>query len=66
MEELALQVPGVKEMLTIKGVGITTAAGFMAEVGDVSRFSHPSQIQKLAGLNLVENSSGDHKGTDHH
>jgi transposase len=62
MGELALQVPGVKEMLTIKGVGITTAAGFIAEVGDVSRFTHPSQIQKLAGLNLVENSSGDHKG----
>ncbi|HCS72731.1 MAG TPA: IS110 family transposase, partial [Clostridiales bacterium] len=62
MEELALQVPGVKEMLTIKGVGITTAAGFMAEVGDISRFTHPNQIQKLAGLNLVENSSGDHKG----
>lgn len=62
MEELALQVPGVKEMLTVKGIGITTAAGFMAEVGDIRRFSHPSQIQKLAGLNLVENSSGTHKG----
>ncbi len=62
MEELALQVPGVKEMLTIKGVGIITAAGFIAEVGDIRRFSHPSQIQKLAGLNLVENSSGNHKG----
>lgn len=62
MEKLALQIPGVQEMLTIKGVGITTAAGFMAEVGDVSRFSHPKQIQKIAGLNLVENSSGKHKG----
>ncbi|NLI61171.1 MAG: IS110 family transposase [Clostridiales bacterium] len=62
MEELALQVPGVSEMLTIKGVGILTAAAFMAEVGDISRFSHPSQIQKLAGLNLVEDSSGKHKG----
>ncbi|HZJ82769.1 MAG TPA: IS110 family transposase [Clostridia bacterium] len=62
MEELALQVPGVNEMLTIKGVGITTAAGFVAEVGDISRFTHPSQIQKLAGLNLVESSSGKHKG----
>ncbi|MFU0799562.1 MAG: IS110 family transposase [Xylanivirga thermophila] len=62
MEKLALQIPGVQEMLTIKGVGITTAAGFMAEVGDVSRFSHPKQIQKLAGLNLVENNSGKHKG----
>ncbi len=27
-----------------------------------SRFSHPKQIQKLAGLNLRENSSGEHKG----
>ena len=62
LEELALQIPGVNEMLTIKGVGITTAAGFVAEVGDISRFSHPSQIQKLAGLNLVESSSGKHKG----
>ncbi|MBC8059550.1 MAG: IS110 family transposase [Clostridiaceae bacterium] len=62
IEELALQISGVKEMLTIKGVGIITAAGFIAEVGDISRFTHPSQIQKLAGLNLIENSSGKHKG----
>lgn len=62
IEELALQVPGVKEMLTIKGVGLITAAGFVAEVGDIKRFIHPSQIQKLAGLNLIENSSGKHKG----
>lgn len=62
IEELALQVPGVSEMLSIKGVGITTAAGFIAEVGELSRFSSPKQIQKLAGLNLVESSSGKHKG----
>lgn len=62
IEELVLQIPGVKEILTIKGVGIITAAGFIAEVGDIKRFTHPSQIQKLAGLNLIENSSGKHKG----
>lgn len=62
IEELALQVPGVSEMLSIKGVGITTAAGFIAEVGNLGRFSNPKQIQKLAGLNLVESSSGKHKG----
>lgn len=62
IEQIALQVPGVKEILTIKGVGIITAAGFIAEVGDITRFTHPSQIQKLAGLNLIENSSGTHKG----
>lgn len=61
IEELALQIPGAKEILTIKGVGITTAAGFIAEVGDIRRFTHPRQIQKLAGLNLIENSSGKHK-----
>ena len=34
----------------------------IAEVGEVNRFKHPKQIQKLAGLNLKENSSGKHKG----
>lgn len=62
IEELALQVPGVKEMLTIKGVGIISAAGFISEVGDIKRYIHPCQIQKLAGFNLIENSSGNHKG----
>lgn len=62
IQELALQIPGAKEIITIKGVGIITAAGFIAEVGDIKRFTHPGQIQKLAGLNLIENSSGKHKG----
>lgn len=62
IEQLTLLVPGVKEALTIKGIGIITMAGFIAEVGNLTRFSHPSQIQKLAGLNLIENSSGKHKG----
>lgn len=62
IEELVLQIPGAKEVITIKGVGIITAAGFIAEVGDIKRFTHPGQIQKLAGLNLIENSSGKHKG----
>jgi len=62
VEQLVLQIPGIEEILKIKGVGLVMAAGFIAEVGDVSRFGHPRQIQKLAGLNLKENSSGKHKG----
>lgn len=62
IEHLAHQIPGLDEMLKIKGVGLVTAAGFVAEVGDISRFEHPKQIQKLAGLSLKENSSGKHKG----
>ena len=54
IEELAFQGPVVKEMVSMKGVGIMTSAGFIAEVGDINRFTHPSQIQKLVGLNLIE------------
>lgn len=62
VDRLVFQIPGVSEMLKIKGIGLVGIAGFIAEVGDISRFEHPKQIQKLAGLNLIENSSGKHKG----
>jgi transposase len=62
VEQLAFQIPAFKELLKIKGVGLVTAAGFIAEVGDISRFEHPKQIQKLAGLSLKAISSGKHKG----
>jgi transposase len=62
LEEMIISVPGIDKALSIKGIGIITVAGFIAEVGDITRFSHPKQIQKLAGLNLRENSSGDHQG----
>ena len=61
MEGLDLELPGVNEMLTIKGVGRATAAGLIAEVGDIRRLSHPRRIQRLAGLNLVENCSCKHR-----
>ena len=62
LEEIVLTISGAEKMLQIKGVGIKTVAGFLAEVGDITRFNHPDQIIKLAGLNLRENSSGNHKG----
>jgi transposase len=62
VEQMVLQIPGIQEILKIKGIGMVMTAGFIAEVGDISRFNHPRQIQKLAGLNLKENSSGKHKG----
>jgi transposase len=62
VEELCSQLPEVAELLKIKGVGLVTVAGFLAEVGDLRRFDSPRQIQKLAGLAIKENSSGKHKG----
>jgi hypothetical protein len=56
------EIPGVPQMLAIKGVGRDTIAGFFAEVGDLSEYTHPRQIIKLAGLSLKENTSGKHKG----
>ena len=62
MMDLLKQVPNAEKLLDIKGVGLITAATFVGEVGRISRFQDPRQIQKLAGFNLVENSSGKHKG----
>ena len=62
LQEKTLKVPNVEKLLAVKGVGIITVAGFLAEVGDIRRFTSPKQIQKLAGLEPKENSSGKHKG----
>ncbi len=62
IEEAVLKVKHVEKLLAIKGVGIITIAGFVAEVGDIRRFRSPKQVQKYASLELVENSSGKHKG----
>ncbi len=62
IEELVAQIPMAEKLLEIKGVGMKTVSGFLAEVGDITRFSNPKELQKLAGLALVENSSGKHKG----
>ncbi len=62
MWELLLQVPNAVKLLKIKGVGLVTATTFIGESGDIHRFEHPRQIQKMDGCNLVENSSGKHKG----
>lgn len=62
LEEETLSVPYADKLLAIKGVGLITVAGFLAEVGDIRRFDSPKQIQKLAGLEIKENSSGKHRG----
>lgn len=62
IEALCLEIPEVKKIIKIKGIGVVSIAGFYAEVGDIRRFKSPKQIQKLAGLAIKENSSGKHQG----
>lgn len=50
-----------KYLLSIKGIGIVTLALCLGETGDLSRFKDARQIQRLAGYNLIEDSSGKNK-----
>lgn len=62
IDKILNQIPGVEELLSIKGVGKTTVAAFFAEVGDLQKYESPEQIIKLAGLNLKLATSGKWKG----
>jgi len=62
MQELLIKVPNASKLVGIKGMGMVAAAVIASEIGDISRFNDPRQIQKMAGLSLRENSSGKHKG----
>ena len=62
IENLALKIKNVEKLLEIKGIGIITIAGFIAEVGDIMRFDNAKELQKLAGLELVADSSGKRNG----
>ena len=48
-------------LLTIKGIGIVTLAACLGELGDPTRFDNPRQMSRMAGYNLVEDSSGKNK-----
>ena len=65
IEEKLAEIPYIDKLLEIKGIGITTVCGFIAEVGDIRRFDNPKQLQKLAGYAIVSNNSGKHKGESH-
>ena len=62
IEEKMKEVPYVDKLMAIKGVGLVTVSGFIAEVGDIGRFDNPKQLQKLAGYAIVANESGKHSG----
>ncbi len=45
IESLCKKIPESEHLLAIKGIGLITVAGFLAEVGDARRFESPRQIQ---------------------
>lgn len=62
IDAIADKIPYIENILEIKGLGVRTVTGILSEIGDVTRFTEAGQVQKLAGLALVEDSSGKHEG----
>lgn len=56
------EIPYSSHILSIKGIGEITVAGVIGEVGDFGKFDTISEMEKLAGLDLFEISSGKHNG----
>ena len=50
--------PAVRRLLTIAGMNVTVAAGLVAAVGEISRFSSPQKLVSYFGLNPRVRQSG--------
>ncbi len=58
----ALEKTGISEyLLSIDGIGVVSLAMCLGETGDPKRFEDARQMSKLAGYNLIEDSSGTNK-----
>lgn len=62
IQSLCEELPEVQKITQIKGIGLTSASGIVAELGDIRKYQTPKQMTKMAGLALTENSSGQKKG----
>src|ERR687883_686663 len=56
--EAVVENPEVKRLLTITGMNVTVAAGLVAAIGDVRRFSGPQKLVSYVGLNPRVRQSG--------
>lgn len=55
-------LPELGPLLSIPAIGAVTAATFLGSIGDPQAYESGREILKLAGLTLVEHSSGIHRG----
>lgn len=51
--------PNVIALQAMRGIDTITAVGFLAEIGDTSRFEHPRQLMAYLGLAPSEKSTGE-------
>lgn len=60
MDETASQLPEYPVVMAMKGVGPSLGPQLMAEIGDVTRFTHKGAITAFAGVDPGVNESGDY------
>lgn len=61
MNETAARLPEYSVVMAMKGVGSSLGPQLMAEIGDVTRFTHKGAITAFAGVDPGVNESGDYK-----
>ena len=61
MNETATKLPEYPIVMQMKGVGPSLGPQLMAEIGDITRFSHKSAITAFAGVDPGVNESGIYK-----
>jgi transposase len=60
---LGKTLPGVKQLLQVRGLGLVAAIGVLAEIGDIAHFASAKQLTSYAGLATAVRQSG---GSDRH
>ena len=60
MDETASALPEYPVVMAINGVGSTLGPQLMAEIGDVTRFTHREALTAFAGVDPGKNDSGKH------
>ncbi|MCA1678909.1 MAG: IS110 family transposase [Actinobacteria bacterium] len=68
LEQVATSEPWadpVRWLCSFRGIGLLTALGLLAEIGDFRRFAHPRELMSYLGLTPSEYSSGDQQHRGH-
>ena len=60
MDETAATLPEYPVVMAMNGVGSTLGPQLMAEIGDVTRFTHRGALTAFAGVDPGKNDSGQH------
>ena len=61
MNETAATLPEYPVVMAMKGVGVSLGPQLIAEIGDVTRFTHKGALTAFAGVDPGANQSGGHE-----